>query len=398
MLATWGIEAEFLAELGEVHWSAKSARLRNPAAAPFAVLAANPGDAVQSDAVVRVLAQAAAIGAPLFVSVPFIAQSQGLAYLQAGAAGLLTKPFRASQLREALGGALPGLFREADAGISGDDISAMPRLDWKRPPRVLVVDDHPVNLEVAASLLTRLGCVPDAVEDGPQSLILLRWKTYDLVLMDCEMPGMDGFETTRLIREGEKGKAHTPIVALTAHAVAGARERCLAAGMDDYLAKPFSAQQIAHILQQWIPLAGREEAGSARPVLPAREAAPRQESDRTREDGSGPVDWTRLAALGDGLADQERIRHLVSLFLRTTRSSLESLGSLRTEADLPQARKTLHRLKGSCATLGARRMAGLIQDMEKAAEAGESARLAPMLDVLEEAFRETAQLLEERAG
>jgi HPt (histidine-containing phosphotransfer) domain-containing protein len=153
--------------------------------------------------------------------------------------------------------------------------------------------------------------------------------------------------------------------------------------MDDYLPKPFSAQQLANILLRWIPLAGKD-AVAGMDMAPA-----------ARENGSGPVDRSRLDALFDTAADPESIRNLISLFLRTTRGSLDSLRSQQAGPDLPQTRKTLHRLKGSCATLGARRLAALIEEMETAAEAGEAGKLAHLLVGLEEAFRETAEVLGE---
>lgn len=121
-----------------------------------------------------------------------------------------------------------------------------------RERRVLVVEDNAVNRMLAQRLLTRLGCVVDLAENGRGACEQLQSKRYDLVLMDCQMPELDGFEATRLIRTGEgDGRPRTPIVALTANAMAHDRELCLAAGMDDYLSKPFAAIDIERILRRW---------------------------------------------------------------------------------------------------------------------------------------------------
>lgn len=117
--------------------------------------------------------------------------------------------------------------------------------------RLLLVEDNPVNQEVTRDMLEVLGCSVDIASSGKQALEKYAQSTYDLVLMDCQMPEMDGFETTRLIRASET--AEVPIIALTAHAMAGDRELCLAAGMNDYLSKPFSIKQLAALLQRWLP-------------------------------------------------------------------------------------------------------------------------------------------------
>jgi signal transduction histidine kinase/ActR/RegA family two-component response regulator len=121
--------------------------------------------------------------------------------------------------------------------------------------RVLVVDDSPVNALVARSMLERFGLRVDVAEDGEEALQRMRQLSYDAVLMDCQMPGLDGFETTQRWRRDEPalGHGHLPIIALTANAVSGDREQCLAAGMDDYLAKPFDLNDLGAVLQRHLP-------------------------------------------------------------------------------------------------------------------------------------------------
>ena len=118
--------------------------------------------------------------------------------------------------------------------------------------RILLVEDNPINHLVVEEQLVSLGHQVTSAYDGREALDLIEHEAFDLVLMDCQMPVLDGYETTRRIRQAEVGDRHVPIVALTAHALAGDREKCLAAGMDDYLAKPFTTDQLAILLEPWL--------------------------------------------------------------------------------------------------------------------------------------------------
>jgi len=125
---------------------------------------------------------------------------------------------------------------------------------------VLLVEDNPVNQEVARSMLELLGCSVEVATDGAQAIEALAKTTYDLVWMDCQMPIMDGLTATATIRQQEGAARHTPIVALTANAFRGDQQRCLAAGMDDYLSKPFTQEQLRTLLERWVPSYARAAA------------------------------------------------------------------------------------------------------------------------------------------
>jgi CheY-like chemotaxis protein len=131
--------------------------------------------------------------------------------------------------------------------------------------RVLVVEDQPLNREVAVGILASLGLRVETANHGRQALEVLQAQHFDAVLMDCEMPVMDGFSATAAIRRRERAGTHIPIIALTADATAAGREACLAAGMDDYLAKPFRREALHGTLARW--LAGAEVAPPSEPVL-----------------------------------------------------------------------------------------------------------------------------------
>ena len=123
-----------------------------------------------------------------------------------------------------------------------------------RLPRVLVAEDNPVNQVVASSMLRKLGYQADLVDNGLDAVAAMESGAYDLVLMDCRMPLMDGYEACRTIREREEGARHTPIIAMTASVITGEREHCLEVGMDDYLAKPVRMSDLGSMLQRWLPV------------------------------------------------------------------------------------------------------------------------------------------------
>lgn len=122
----------------------------------------------------------------------------------------------------------------------------------KKGARVLVVEDYLVNQELTRELLEIMGCVVDVADGGQEALDLIAKTHYDLIFMDIQMPKMDGYETTRAIRRLEAGKKHTPIVALTANALQGDKEKCLSAGMDDYISKPFRSSDLEAMLMHWV--------------------------------------------------------------------------------------------------------------------------------------------------
>ncbi len=156
----------------------------------------------------------------------------------------LVKPVRPSQLFDVLHTLLASRPEHAPRE------EALPPA---RPPhgaRVLIVEDNAANQKVAVRMVERLGYRADTAGNGDEAVKVLRTVDYDLVLMDCQMPEMDGYEATRQIRRGERH--HTPIVAMTASAMTGDRERCLAAGMDDYISKPIKMHVVAAVLERWL--------------------------------------------------------------------------------------------------------------------------------------------------
>jgi hypothetical protein len=174
-----------------------------------------------------------------------------LAALMGGTLTAESQPGRGSTFR--LGFELSVAREAGRASRPADANREAPAPSWRTPPRVLVAEDNPVNQIVIARALERAGCRADIVGDGMQVLEALSERHYDAVLMDCEMPVMDGYEATRELRRRERAGEHVPVIAMTAHAMEGAADECRAAGMDDYLSKPLRREQLNEALARWIP-------------------------------------------------------------------------------------------------------------------------------------------------
>jgi two-component system sensor histidine kinase/response regulator len=200
------------------------------------------------------------------------------------------------------------------------------------PVRLLLAEDNPVNSKVALLLLERLGYAVDVAANGRAVLELLPKASYSLILMDCQMPGMDGYEATAIIREQERGLHRIPIVAMTANAMPGDRERCIAAGMDDYLSKPIERARLAAILAKWVPL--RPAASLPTEPTPAPGVSPRE---------------------------------LTALFLEDAPARVAELEAAARQGDRDALRRAAHQLKGTAATVGATDVARSAAELERAA-------------------------------
>jgi signal transduction histidine kinase/DNA-binding response OmpR family regulator len=180
------------------------------------------------------------------------------AFRQSGIAVALTKPVRQPQLLDALATALgeraPGRAQPRSQVTMVESAPPLPLTGARQ--RVLVAEDNPVNQRVAVRMLERLGLGADIASDGREAVNKLSSQSYAAVLMDCQMPELDGFEATARIRAREGSGRRTPIIAMTASAMRGDRERCLASGMDDYLAKPVTIDNLRTVLRRWLSLAG----------------------------------------------------------------------------------------------------------------------------------------------
>lgn len=248
--------------------------------------------------------------------------------------------------------------------------------------RILVAEDNPINQRVTLGQLTRLGFDADLANNGVEALDALSRIPYDLVFMDCQMPEMDGYEATREIRRRE-GSRHTIIIALTAGAMHGVREECLAAGMDDYIAKPVQMEKLQEILNQWIGQAAFTRQTYVPDINDLGGDAPPLNNEVIES----------LRALG-GKDNEGILGELIDLFRADVPVALAELrDALQSDETLAAAGRISHRMKGSSAILGAVPLAELLQTMEEVCRRGERATALLVLPKIEEQIALVLQAL-----
>ena len=285
-----------------------------------------------------------------------------------GVSGYLAKPVRRAEVAACLARAL-GDRNTARETQEGHAPERRVRVGAKNG-RVLVVEDNPTNQQVALGILHKLGVRADAVSDGNEAIVTLRRIPYDLVFMDVQMPEMDGLEATRMVRSPTSGviDANIPIVAMTAYAMRGDREACLAAGMNDYLAKPVTPASLAAAVERWLngPRADR--------TTVAAQAAPNDDIF----DEQGLLERT--------MGSLELMQEVVRSFLDDLPQQIDALETMIAKGDAKGAERQAHTIKGAAATVGANALRDLACELEKRARAGELASLTPDVPALREGF------------
>jgi len=293
-----------------------------------------------------------------------------------GFAAYLTKPVKQSHLHDCLATVLGRSLAPAggppQALLTRHSLSEARRRGF----RILLVEDNPTNQQVAVRVLEKLGYRAEVADDGERALLALRESPRDLVFMDVQMPVMDGFEATRAIRSGAAGERSrkVPIVAMTAHAMKGDRERCLEAGMDDYISKPIVPADLSAALERWLP---GEEQGPA--LLP-----PRSEGALARKEPL-PV-FDREAFSARLMGDAELVDEIARAFLEDAPSRVRAVREAARKGEAAEAGRIAHALRGACANVGAAAMAATAAEVEAAAGAGRLERLAALLPDLEAAW------------
>ena len=296
----------------------------------------------------------------------------------AGFSGYLNKPIHQSELYDTL------LYL---AGIKDTTERLHTRSTTRENPkfkaRVLVVEDNVTNQKVAQGMLSRLGVQVDLAGDGEEALEALQQLPYDLVLMDCQMPVLDGYETTRRIRAPHsRVRDHAiPVVAMTANAMQGDRERCIAAGMNDHIAKPVEPTRLHQALAQWLPQHCLQDR-APEPVLTSKPTA--DETSNSSMPSGDPV--FDQAGMSQRLADDEdlirEVAHAVLDEMPIFIGQLERLA----DGDAAGAKAVAHKIKGAAGNTGGMVLSTLALTLEQAARDGDLQRLQRDAPRLRQAF------------
>jgi len=281
-----------------------------------------------------------------------------------------------------------------------------------RKARILLAEDNITNQQVALGILKKLGLSADAVANGREALDALKLLPYDLVLMDVQMPEMDGLQATRRIRsqESEAGdergtrkagdgprtseclprpSGRIPIIALTAHAIQGDKDKCLEAGMNDYLTKPVSPRALADALEKWLPLeTGTHKSKGIRQVSGV--------GSRKTKQGPQPSSmvWDRAVVLKMLMGDEEVAKNVISVFLEDIPRQIEALRVYLEAGDAAGAERTAHTIKGAATNMGGETLRSLAFEMEKAGKAGDLDSMTARLDELNATFEQLKRTMQ----
>ena len=326
---------------------------------------------------------------------------------QCGFSGYLTKPIRKAQLQacmETVMGFLPPEHLPTPPPLVTSHF--LKDLQGKHAFRILVADDHQVNQQLGVLLVERLGYRADVAGNGQEILEALSRISYDLILMDCQMPEMDGYEATKKIREAENVKreakekisphasrltshsSRVPIIALTANAMQGDREKCLQAGMDDYLSKPIRPEELSTILAKWLPKAENRSASTPGLLEASSQPSPH---DSSYSDFINQDTLDELEILGG----HEFLQTMIQRFVEDALHCVTLIEQALDTHDLVQIQEAAHGLKGISRNMGANALAQVALDLEAACKAGEATCLSSFQSTLQDSFQQTRQKLED---
>jgi PAS domain S-box-containing protein len=330
-------------------------------------------------------------------------RGEGHLFADIGFAGYLLKPVAQRDLTECL---MLVLANEADTWrMRKQPIITRHALRAQRARsrnRILLAEDNLVNQKVAVRLLEKLDYRVHIVADGHAVVAAWQSGNFDLILMDCQMPEMDGYEATRTIRRLEDGKNHIPIVALTAHAMKGDEEKCRAAGMDDYLPKPIDRAKLEACLDRLLP--GTGTTGSMRAIkdtsigTDTAMVSVEESGDSSSDPGQPhcPVDWPALLESIDG--DAGFARELVEAFIGTGERELAAIAVALGTGDAAAMYASAHSLKGASSNLRASAATSAAALLEVAAGSGESAQIAGLAEKLRAEVKRTIEFLQSKVA
>ena len=307
-----------------------------------------------------------------------------------GFAACLTKPARHAQLRKALSRALgegaESLCPSSPRPLSHDSAHGLKQ--WKKNQvRILLAEDNVTNQQVAVGILRKLALSVDAVFNGAEALRALETRPYDLVLMDVQMPVMDGLTATRRIRDPRSSVLNpgVPVIAMTARAMVGDREKCLAVGMNDYISKPVTPQVLTETLVKWLNIQGGEEALEAKALTAAtnvHDPAPEL-----------PL-WDREGMMERLMGDEDLAQEILTGFLEDIPRQILALKTFLANEDGPGAELQSHSIKGASSSVGGEALRAVASELEAVIGEGDLAAARSKVAQLETQFERLKEVLE----
>jgi signal transduction histidine kinase/CheY-like chemotaxis protein/HPt (histidine-containing phosphotransfer) domain-containing protein len=308
-------------------------------------------------ALARAIRAVRGVQSPVLILLSSVGQALGADESGAGVSTVLAKPLKLSHLHDRLVETVGAPGEAASTAESARDAGPMP----VAPLRILIAEDNEINQTVALRLLERLGHRAEVASDGREALARLEHAAYDVVLMDVQMPEMDGLEASRAICARWPPGRRPRIVAMTAEALQGDREKCLAAGMDDYIVKPVTLDRLREALARCAPSGGRAE-----PV----------------------IDRVVLEQLREDLGGDAPLHDVVTTFLEKTPAALAALRDAARRGDAETIRRTAHMLKGTSGILGARALAEQCADLERLGLGGLVVDAVSRVTAIETSYRD----------
>lgn len=333
-----------------------------------------------------------------------LAQFQDKSFANLHGVKVLTKPLMMSELIRAIDSTDPNL-----SWLLGNNASSTTPEEQFLPLHsglsVLAVDDNDINNEVSSSLLDSMNVNSLLATNGREAIEKLKTAHNDnypihIILMDCQMPEIDGYSATRLIRQGEAGEQYRniPIIAMTASAMSGERERCLEAGMNDYITKPIHPETLYSKLSEW------QNAGLliTPPLSPLPKSSPqpqnhsdRQETAKTHPDWQSMPIWNKNNALERMLNNEALLNKIATMFLSSAEQKMLSLEETLTQGNKEAIRKQSHAIKGLAADLGAERLTLKLAELEKLAQFKSDSELAPLYQDIQQEYQLLKEALHE---
>jgi len=389
-LASWGLDATTAGDGQEALRLIQSGP-RGGGAFGVVILDVGLTDISVDEIAMKVNADAATRSTTLMILTQMSASSDVSAARRRGFAGVVTKPVRQSSLFDTIMDAI-AVTQNGRTPVAG--VEPAPKPSSARQPttpgvRVLVAEDNEVNQMVVRHILRNAGYTCDIVDNGNEAVSAALKNEYDVVLMDCQMPELDGFDAARTIRQAERETGrHVPIFALTANAIKGDRERCLEAGMDDYLSKPIDSKRLVRMIERQVE-STRVHTVTAPPAVASDAGAVAGHETRSPADltptGPDPID---LAALGSRcMNDTGIVDELLETFATQIPNDADALTAAVASTDRDRVASLAHRLKGGAATMSADRLARLALELEQLSKTDSASLESAMTELRQEMAR-----------